>query len=81
MLLWLIRPVPAKEKSFLNDDIIKKTQNQKNSRSIVDVYVGYSVVRQNILYVRCEIQALEHFCKRTWDPIIWIKKKKSIQDT
>ena len=50
--------------------ILKK----KNSRDIVDSYVGRPT---SILYVRYSIQALEQRCKRTWDSILWGKKKRS----
>ena len=60
--------------------IFKKIKNQKNSRSIVDEDVGYSVVRRYILYVRYRIQALEHRWKRTWHSVLW-NKNRSLQDT
>ena len=75
MLAWLNKAVPVK-KSFQ----LKKIKNQKKSRSIVDVYVGYSVVRRYILYVRYKIQALEHRWKRTWHSILW-NRNRSLQDT
>ena len=76
----MIEQCSSSEKILPKWWFFKKIKNQKNSRSIVDVYVGYSVVRRFILYVRYRIQALEHRWKRTWHSILW-NKNRSLQDT